>query len=77
MTMDYPLQRLVLRRLRVVASALASCFGLSDAYTKGGASIWQTQTIDPELGLIYFSTGNAHPDFNEGETRSHDSQGMY
>ena len=59
MTMDYPLQRLVLRRLRVVASALASCFGLSDAYTKGGASIWQTQTIDPELGPIYFTTGNA------------------
>ena len=26
-TMDYPLQRLVLRRLRVVASALASCLG--------------------------------------------------
>ena len=75
--MDDPLQRLVLRRLRVVASALAPCFGLSDAYTKGGASIWQTQTIDPELGLIYFSTGNAHPDFNEGETRSRDSQGMY
>jgi hypothetical protein len=41
--------------------------GLSDAYTKGGASIWQTPTIDPELGLIYFSTGNAHPDFNEGK----------
>jgi quinohemoprotein ethanol dehydrogenase len=44
----------------------------SDAYTKGGASIWQTPSIDPDLGLIYFSTGNAFPDFNQGETRPGD-----
>jgi len=30
----------------------------------GGASIWQTPAVDPELGLLYFSTGNAGPDFN-------------
>jgi alcohol dehydrogenase (cytochrome c) len=36
----------------------------SDAWKYGGASIWQTPAIDPELGLIYFSTGNAGPDYN-------------
>jgi alcohol dehydrogenase (cytochrome c) len=36
----------------------------SDAYKYGGASIWQTPAIDPELGLVYFSTGNAGPDYN-------------
>ncbi len=28
------------------------------AMMNGGASIWQAPAIDPELGLIYFSTGN-------------------
>jgi alcohol dehydrogenase (cytochrome c) len=36
----------------------------SDAYLHGGASIWNTPAIDPRLGLIYFSTGNAGPDFD-------------
>jgi quinohemoprotein ethanol dehydrogenase len=26
--------------------------------------VWQTPALDPELGLLYFSTGNAGPDFN-------------
>ena len=30
----------------------------------GGASVWQTPAVDPELGLLYFSTGNPGPDFN-------------
>jgi len=38
------------------------------AYLHGGATIWQTPAVDPELGLIYFSTGNPGPaagsDFN-------------
>src|SRR5262249_7770632 len=38
----------------------------------GGASIWQTPAIDPELGMIYFSTGNAGPDYN-GAVRSGDN----
>jgi quinohemoprotein ethanol dehydrogenase len=33
----------------------------------GGASVWQTPAIDPELGLIYFSTGNAGPDYGGGK----------
>ena len=36
----------------------------SDAWKYGGASVWQTPAIDPELGLVYFSTGNAGPDYN-------------
>jgi quinohemoprotein ethanol dehydrogenase len=31
------------------------------AYTHGGASVWQAPAIDPELGMIYYSTGNAGP----------------
>ena len=36
----------------------------SDAWKYGGASIWQTPAVDPELGLLYFTTGNPGPDFN-------------
>jgi len=38
----------------------------NDAWKYGGAAIWQTPAFDPELGLIYFSTGNAAPDYNGG-----------
>ena len=36
----------------------------NDAWKYGGASVWQTPALDPELGLLYFSTGNAAPDYN-------------
>ena len=36
----------------------------SEAWKHGGASVWQTPAVDPELGLIYFTTGNPGPDFN-------------
>jgi quinohemoprotein ethanol dehydrogenase len=36
----------------------------SDAWKNGGAAVWQTPAVDPGLGLIYFSTGNAGPDYN-------------
>jgi quinohemoprotein ethanol dehydrogenase len=36
----------------------------NDAWKYGGASIWQTPAIDPELGMVYFSTGNAAPNYN-------------
>jgi quinohemoprotein ethanol dehydrogenase len=32
-----------------------------DAWQHGGAGVWQTPSVDPELGLIYFSTGNPGP----------------
>jgi len=35
-----------------------------DAWRHGGATVWQTPAMDPELGLIYFTTGNPGPDFN-------------
>src|SRR5262249_5723854 len=31
------------------------------AYLQGGATVWQTPAIDPDLGLIYFSTGQPGP----------------
>jgi quinohemoprotein ethanol dehydrogenase len=36
----------------------------NDAWKYGGAAIWQTPAVDLELGLVYFSTGNAAPDYN-------------
>jgi quinohemoprotein ethanol dehydrogenase len=32
------------------------------AYLHGGATVWQTPAVDPDLGLIYFSTGNPGPE---------------
>jgi quinohemoprotein ethanol dehydrogenase len=36
----------------------------NDAWKYGGAPIWQTPAVDPQLGLLYFTTGNAAPDYN-------------
>jgi alcohol dehydrogenase (cytochrome c) len=36
----------------------------SDVWKYGGAAVWQTPAIDPELGLIYFSTANPGPVLN-------------
>jgi quinohemoprotein ethanol dehydrogenase len=36
----------------------------NDVWKHGGATVWQTPAVDPELGLIYFTTGNPGPDFN-------------
>jgi len=44
----------------------------SDAWRRGGATVWQTPAVDPALGLLYFSTGNAGPDFN-GAVRAGDN----
>jgi alcohol dehydrogenase (cytochrome c) len=44
----------------------------SDAWKRGGAPIWQTPAVDPELGLLYFSTGNASPDL-DGSVRAGDN----
>jgi alcohol dehydrogenase (cytochrome c) len=38
----------------------------NDLWQHGGATVWQTPAVDPELGLLYFSTGNPGPDFNGG-----------
>ncbi len=39
----------------------------NDYYKWGGAPVWQTPAIDPALGLIYFSTGNAGPNYGGGK----------
>ncbi len=38
----------------------------SDAWKHGGAPVWQTPAVDPQLGLLYFSTGNPGPDLRGG-----------
>jgi quinohemoprotein ethanol dehydrogenase len=43
--------------------------GDNDAWQYGGASVWQTPAVDPALGLVYFSTGNAGPDYNGAARR--------
>ncbi|MEP7314147.1 MAG: PQQ-binding-like beta-propeller repeat protein [Pseudomonadota bacterium] len=44
----------------------------SDVWKYGGAAIWQTPAIDPELGLIYFTTANPGPVLN-GNLRKGDN----
>lgn len=44
----------------------------NNAWEVGGAPIWQTPAVDPDLGLLYFSTGNAGPDLN-GTNRAGDN----
>jgi quinohemoprotein ethanol dehydrogenase len=44
----------------------------NDVWKHGGATVWQTPAVDPELGLVYFSTGNPGPDFN-GAVRAGDN----
>lgn len=34
------------------------------SWRHGGSPVWNTPAVDPELGLLYFSTGNASPDLN-------------
>jgi alcohol dehydrogenase (cytochrome c) len=36
----------------------------SDAWQRGGGSIWTTGAYDAELNLMYFGTGNPGPDWN-------------
>ncbi len=36
----------------------------TNAWQHGGAPVWQTPAVDPDLGLIYFSTGNPGPVLN-------------
>jgi quinohemoprotein ethanol dehydrogenase len=43
-----------------------------DHFQRGGATIWNTPALDPELGLIYFATGNCGPDY-DGAMREGDN----
>lgn len=44
----------------------------NDSWKIGGAPVWQTPAVDPDLGLLYFSTGNAAPDV-DGSKREGDN----
>jgi quinohemoprotein ethanol dehydrogenase len=44
----------------------------SDAAIPRGAPIWNTPALDPQLGLIYFATGNCGPDY-DGSVREGDN----
>jgi alcohol dehydrogenase (cytochrome c) len=44
----------------------------NEAWRFGGGAVWQTPAVDPELGLIYFSTANANPDL-DGSSRAGDN----
>ena len=44
----------------------------SDAWTRGGGPIWNTPALDPQLGLLYFATGNVGPDY-DGSVREGDN----
>ena len=38
----------------------------NEIWRHGGGTVWQTPALDPELSLLFFSTGNPGPDFNGG-----------
>jgi quinohemoprotein ethanol dehydrogenase len=44
----------------------------TDQAMRGGATIWNTPALDPELSLIYFATGNCGPDY-DGAPREGDN----
>jgi alcohol dehydrogenase (cytochrome c) len=44
----------------------------NEVWQHGGGTVWHTPAVDPDLGLIYFATGNPGPDFN-GSVRRGDN----
>src|SRR5207249_340070 len=44
----------------------------TDHAMRGGATIWNTPALDPELGLVYFAVGNCGPDY-DGSMREGDN----
>jgi quinohemoprotein ethanol dehydrogenase len=39
----------------------AATWPADNAWRTGGATVWNTPSVDPKLGLLYFTTGNAYP----------------
>ncbi len=46
---------------RDLAAERAAAEGHRDSWKGGGGSIYSSPSLDPELGLLYFGTGNASP----------------
>ncbi len=49
---------------RDIAQEKADLGKYSDAWKHGGVPIWTTPSLDPELGLVYVTTGNPGPDYD-------------
>lgn len=45
----------------------------NDSWKAGGAATWTTGTYDPDLGLIYWTTGNPGPEDYDGSNRAGDN----
>jgi quinohemoprotein ethanol dehydrogenase len=45
----------------------------TDEYKHGGATVWSSPSVDPKLGLMYFSTANAGSDW-DGRNRAGDNK---
>jgi quinohemoprotein ethanol dehydrogenase len=43
-----------------------------NSWMRGGATVWTTPAVDPQLGLLYITTSNAAPDLN-GSARAGDN----
>ncbi len=39
----------------------AATWPLDNEWMTGGATVWDTPSVDPKTGLLYFTTGNAYP----------------
>jgi glucose dehydrogenase len=50
---------------RDIAAEKASLSKFPDSARFGGGSAWSTPAIDPNLGLLYFGTGNPSPQMND------------
>jgi quinohemoprotein ethanol dehydrogenase len=44
----------------------ATTWPLDNSWLTGGATVWNTPSVDPKTGLLYFTTGNAYPWSNRG-----------
>ena len=52
---------------RDLAAERANADTYRDAWKTGGGSIYSSPSIDPELDLIYFGTGNASPGYDDSK----------
>ncbi len=50
---------------RDIATEKATAAQYADAWQVGGGSLWSTPALDPDLGLIYFGTGNPAPQMDD------------
>ena len=64
--------RFPVRANRDTTPGPAATTRIGDIWKQGGAGVWHAGTVDVDLGLVYFVTGNAVPMFG-GEARKGDN----